>query len=69
MPKLSFETPVGALTVTEEEGKITALNWGSVRSGEETPLLRQARDQLDAYLKGARRDFDLPLAPKGTAFQ
>ncbi len=69
MPKLSFTTPIGAITLTEEDGKITALNWGAVRNGEATPLLREARSQLDAYLKGTRQDFDLPLAPQGTAFQ
>lgn len=26
-------------------------------------------EQLDAYFRGERRDFDLPLAPRGTPFQ
>src|SRR3546814_636105 len=33
------------------------------------PLLRQARQQLDEYFAGDRVTFDLPLAPRGTAFQ
>lgn len=35
----------------------------------ETPLLREARRQLDAWFAGTRRAFDLPLALEGTAFQ
>ncbi|MBF6023852.1 methylated-DNA--[protein]-cysteine S-methyltransferase [Lysobacter niastensis] len=32
-------------------------------------LLRAVQAQLDEYFAGKRRDFDLPLAPQGTAFQ
>ena len=33
------------------------------------PLLLETADQLRAYFAGALREFDLPLAPDGTAFQ
>ncbi len=33
------------------------------------PLLREATGQLAAYFAGGLREFDLPLAPAGTAFQ
>lgn len=36
---------------------------------EDRALTRAAREQLLAYFAGDRRDFDLPLAPAGTAFQ
>lgn len=39
------------------------------RENPDAPLLQQARAQLGAYFAGARRDFDLPLAPTGTPFQ
>lgn len=32
-------------------------------------LFCEAADQLAAYFAGSLRDFDLPLAPRGTAFQ
>ena len=35
----------------------------------ETPLLQEAEEQLNEYFAGARREFDLPLVPKGTPFQ
>ena len=34
-----------------------------------SPLLRRVADQLAEYFAGERRDFDLPLAAPGTAFQ
>ena len=36
---------------------------------EEHPLLSRCYTQLCEYLKGERREFDLPLAPEGTGFQ
>jgi methylated-DNA-[protein]-cysteine S-methyltransferase len=33
------------------------------------PLLIDAADQLRAYFAGELREFDIPLAPSGTAFQ
>ena len=32
-------------------------------------MLTECARQLDAFFSGNRRDFDLPLAPGGTAFQ
>jgi methylated-DNA-[protein]-cysteine S-methyltransferase len=69
MPQLSLHTPLGDLTVSEEDGAIVALDWGRGRDQAETPLLRRAADQLQDYFDGTRTTFDLPLAPHGTAFQ
>lgn len=41
---------------------------GAVRDTEAEPL-PELRRQLDEYLAGERREFDLPLAPRGTEFQ
>lgn len=69
MPQLSLHTPLGDLTLSEEDGAIVALDWGRGRDRAETPLLLRARDQLQDYFDGTRLAFDLPLAPFGTAFQ
>jgi methylated-DNA-[protein]-cysteine S-methyltransferase len=69
MPQLSFHTPVGALTLSEEGGAIVALDWGFGRDQEPTRLLREGRDQLQAYFDGGLEKFDLPLAPAGTPYQ
>lgn len=69
MPQLSLLTNLGDLTISEDDGAIVALDWGRGRDQEETPLLRRARDQLQAYFDGKRLSFDLPLAPRGSDFQ
>ncbi|QMU59532.1 MAG: methylated-DNA--[protein]-cysteine S-methyltransferase [Boseongicola sp.] len=63
MPSLSKPSPLGPITIVEEDGGITALEWG--RNGdEETPLLVEAHFQLAAYFDHALVEFDVPLAPK-----
>jgi methylated-DNA-[protein]-cysteine S-methyltransferase len=69
MPQLSFLTPLGDLTVSEDEGSIIALDWGRGRDQHETPLLVAARAQLQDYFDGTLMVFDLPLAPEGSAFR
>jgi methylated-DNA-[protein]-cysteine S-methyltransferase len=69
MPQLAFNSPVGPLTLFEEDGAIVAVDWGWPPENEETPLLLRARDQLEEYFDGSRQTFDLPLKPSGSAFQ
>ena len=68
---ISMHSPLGDLTLAEEDGKIISLDWG--RAPQEwlspTPLLNEAKAQLDEYFDGKRLQFDLPLAPAGTDFQ
>jgi len=69
MPQLSFNTPLGPVTVSEDDDHVVSVDWGWARDNDETPLLREARAQIDAYFDKALFSFDLPLAPPGTAFQ
>lgn len=68
MPALTLDSPVGALTVTETEGAITALTWGG-HATDDTPLLRRAAAQLTEYFSSQRKVFDLPLDVRGSAAQ
>src|SRR5260221_13109859 len=69
MPRLAFDSPLGRLTLFEEDGRLAALDWyGKRAAGEPTPLLLEARRQLAAYFDGRRQAFDLPLAPAGPPF-
>jgi methylated-DNA-[protein]-cysteine S-methyltransferase len=44
-------------------------HWPTAEPDPEAPPLPDVRRQLDEYLTGKRRDFDLPLEPGGTEFQ
>ena len=71
-----FETEFGTMGAAADETGLTdvylpgempegaALCDAAAASG----LLRDAARQIDEYLRGKRREFDLPLAPKGTDF-
>lgn len=69
MTQLSFHSPLGDLTLTEEDGAIVSLDWGWACQQGSSALLKKAQGQVLDYLAGKRKEFDLPLAPMGTAFQ
>ncbi len=69
MARISLSSPLGPITVAEEDGVIVSLDWGWTCDTEETGLLDLARHQLSEYFDGTRTDFALPLSPRGTAFQ
>ena len=68
-----FDTPVGQMALAGEGDAISRLYLPGLPlprlASRETPLLARGREELLEYLAGARRDFDLPLAPQGTPFQ
>jgi len=68
-------SPIGTLLLTSDGAALTGLlmephriEEGWVRSDDAAPF-PDARRQLAAYFEGSLREFDLPLAPSGTAFQ
>lgn len=72
-------TALGELLVTDHGEGLSGLYFPGHRRGKgpqvEEGWVRDAtpfvalREQLDDYLAGRRRDFDLPLSPRGTPFQ
>lgn len=65
-----FEFPVGRLLLACRDEKLTRID----RTDEpcmdsDNALLLRARMELDEYFAGRRKEFDLPLAAEGTAFQ
>ncbi|PIB25840.1 cysteine methyltransferase [Amylibacter kogurei] len=63
------KTPVGFVSVVEQDGAITQLNWGGENSGVRTTLIKSALFQLEQFFNNERDDFDLPLNPEGSMFQ
>ncbi|WP_238978761.1 methylated-DNA--[protein]-cysteine S-methyltransferase [Novilysobacter arseniciresistens] len=74
----TIESPIGPLLLAAGDDGLHAVEFHvsrhPVRRGDDWregthPLLDRARQQLREYFDGKRRGFDLPLAPRGTAFQ
>ena len=73
-----YESPIGILQISEDDGKITNLclhqKTGDVTCDSSVQrkvpeLLQEACRQLDEYFRGKRSQFDLPLGYTGTPFQ
>lgn len=78
--RTSHTTPFGQLTLIASDAGLRALLWPVERDGRvrlpsgiaesaDHPVLRAGVEQLDQYVAGERRDFDLPLDLHGTEFQ
>lgn len=67
------DSPLGVLGLVEDSGALTELFFGRrpvpMAREEETPLILEAEKQLAQYFQRERRNFDLPLRPRGTVFQ
>ena len=69
MPSLSIPSPVGQLTIDEDNAAIVAIRWAEEPAGNGSPLLAEAARQLEAYFASRLSHFDLPLAPAGSPFE
>ena len=69
MTQLSVHSPVGDLTISEEEGKIVSLDWGWSPIQVKNDLLLKTKLLLDHYFDNENPIFDIPLNPNGTEFQ
>ncbi|KNF09113.1 methylated-DNA--protein-cysteine methyltransferase Ogt [Gottschalkia purinilytica] len=69
-----YPTSLGLIGIVEKNGAIIELFFGKKHKStgcveQETPVLREAARQLEEYLDGKLKSFNLPLAPEGTDFQ
>lgn len=70
-----YNTKIGRIGIEENGKAITKLDFINKDIQEEiieineTELLKKAIKQLNEYLDGKRKSFDLPLEPRGTEFQ
>lgn len=64
---------LGKLMLEEEDGKIVRLlferDMPANMKQSDTPTLQKAAQELSEYFAGNRKEFDIPLNPKGTDFQ
>ncbi len=65
-----MSSPIGPLTLVEDDGILVGLQFGpSEHASETTLLLLEAKAQLKQYFEGKRRTFDIPFQLEGTEFQ
>lgn len=68
-----IDSPVGPLSIAVDgEGSLTRISFepaDALRIAPSNAALQRVADQLDQYFRGERLNFDLVLAPRGTAFQ
>ncbi|MCF8473485.1 MAG: methylated-DNA--[protein]-cysteine S-methyltransferase [Emcibacter sp.] len=69
MAQLSFHSPIGDLTLSEEENKIVSLDWGWSPLSKETSFLIKAKNMINLYFDGEAPDFKIALDAYGTDFQ
>jgi methylated-DNA-[protein]-cysteine S-methyltransferase len=66
----TLDTPIGTLWLFAGEEGLEHVSFRELPGGRSpSPVLDEARAQLSAYFAGELDRFDLPLAPRGTAFQ
>lgn len=67
---ISFDSPIGVITVESTNEKITSLVIGQASPVfGSSKVLREAKKQLSEYFAKKRTKFDLPVSLQGTEFQ
>lgn len=68
---LSFDSPVGVISVYARDEKIVGLVMGgpAATTMGKSKVLTAAKSQLQKYFAGKLKDFDLPVLLEGTDFQ
>ena len=69
---LALDSPIGRLVITGTGKAVTEVSWSD--AAVETPApshspVAEAARQLEAYFQGRLREFDVPMAPRGSVFQ
>lgn len=67
-----LNSPLGMLTLQATENALISVQFGAYTvpgDKEQSQILSEAVSQLKAYFEGRLKQFNLPLAPVGTAFQ
>lgn len=67
---INIQSPLGPLHLESDGEALTALGMEArPETGESCPVFQKAQAWLEDYFRGTPRQLDVPLAPKGTAFQ
>jgi methylated-DNA-[protein]-cysteine S-methyltransferase len=67
-----YDSEIGKIGIADDGSAITNVFFEKEEiqiEVRETPLIKEAYKQIQEYLKGKRKSFDLPFSPTGTEFQ
>lgn len=73
-----LSSPIGILEISGTESAISSILFQTsekrtasavAETSESSEIIRLCMQQLTEYFAGERREFDIPLSPKGTEFQ
>lgn len=67
-----YESPLGKLYLSSSEGYLVGLDFEKSpleEKQQEDEVIKETIKQLEEYFLGERREFTIPLRPKGTSFQ
>lgn len=69
-----YESKIGLIMIKENNKKIREIHFNKEEirkdlESNKSPLIKETIEQLEEYLQGKRKSFDIPLDPKGTEFQ
>ena len=69
-----YQTTIGKIGIAEEYGFVTNIYFMNMKQPldakqYETEILKETYNQICEYLRGERKEFDIPLNPSGTDFQ
>ncbi len=62
-----IKTLVGGVEVLSEEGKLVGVNW--INELKQSDKLSKIGEQVEEYLRGERREFEMEVKLEGTEFQ
>ena len=71
-----LDSPVGELEICASDNSLLSVLFSKTKNNElsrkeirSNDVIEKTKSQLNAYFKGEISEFDVPLQPKGTAFQ
>ncbi|MGI6219780.1 MAG: methylated-DNA--[protein]-cysteine S-methyltransferase [Bacteroidaceae bacterium] len=71
--RYSYETAIGRLTIVADETTIIRISLNEVDNTDsalqETSLIARTYKEIEEYLRGERKEFDIPITLSGTPFQ
>ena len=66
-----YNSPIGELYITADDEALLSVSFSAetIKNNLQNKIIKDTIKQLDEYFLGRRKNFDLPICPKGSDFQ